>query len=165
MKKRIVLVLSLLFVLTACSTGNIMKDYKGFDKKDHHFVALNGKEGVENLQNKKTGIYYIGYPECPFCTDMVPVFEEVLTELDQKALYINPQKDFDESTSKLYQEFVKSLPESLQSDGVPFVIVIDEDQTIRTFSPSVKSTSPGNHKLTENQIEYLRIKLTQVIKG
>lgn len=165
MKKKIILLLSFLFVLTACSSGNIMKDYKGFDKKDHHFVTKKNKEILEDMENKVANIYYIGYPECPYCTDLVPIFEEVLTELDRTAMYLNPQKDFSQKEIEQYSNFMKSLPEKLQSQGVPFIIVIDEEQNIRTFSPTIASTNPGNHKLSESQIDYLKIKLKQVING
>ena len=165
MKKKIVLTLTFLLVLVGCSNGNIMKDYNGFNKKDHHFVTKKHNEILDDLENKVANIYYIGYPECPYCTDLVPVFEDILTEVDRSALYLNPQKDFTQDNAEQYQKFINSLPEKQQNNGVPFIIVIDEDQTVRTFSPNIASKEPGNHKLSENQIEYLKLKLRQVING
>ncbi|MDE8209612.1 hypothetical protein PT115_09250, partial [Erysipelothrix rhusiopathiae] len=42
-----------IFVLTGCTSNNLMKDYKGFTKKDHHYVTTDSETIIKNLEDSK----------------------------------------------------------------------------------------------------------------
>lgn len=166
MKKIMTVLLTSLLLLTACGSNNIMKDYKKLDKKDHHFKSLGVSETLDALEEKQEGIYFIGYAGCQFCSDFVPILEDVLTEIDQTAIYLDIQdKAFNQEAVERFLEFDKSLPENKQSKGgVPFLVVINDKGDVNTFAGTVQGHNPGVEELSENQIEYLKIKLKQTIQ-
>lgn len=166
MKKLLTLILSSLILLTACGSNNVMKDYKNLDKKDHHFENIGVIETIEALEEKQEGIYFVGYAGCAFCADLVPVLEEVLTEIDKTAYYLNIEdKDFNDEAIERFMNFDQSLAENKQSQGgVPFVISINQEGDINTFTGTVQGHNPGVEDLSENQIEYLKIKLKQTLE-
>lgn len=164
--KKLLALISILLLITACGDKDIMADQPNFDKKDHHFVTKDQEEIMSDIEASVPGTYYFGYAECPVCEDIVPVFEDVLTELDEEAIYIDVAKDEFQKIAERFQEFDQALPESKQSGGgVPFILVIDEDETIRTHAGTVGNYSPGQEEMTEDQVEYLSIKLRQAITG
>ena len=164
--KKLLTLFSILLLLTACGEKNIMADQPEFNKKDHHFVTESQTTIMDNIEAGVAGTYYFGYGGCPVCVDLVPVLEDVLTELDQEAIYIDVSKEEFKSIGERFQAFDESLPENQQSGGgVPFVLVIDEDKNIRTHAGTVGNYSPGKEDMSEDQIEYLEIKLKQAITG
>lgn len=163
--KKLIALFSILLLLTACGEKSIIEQ-PGFNKKDHHFVTKAQSEIMDDVEASVPGTYYFGYGECPVCQELVPVLEEVLTELDQTATYIDVSKEEFQKISERFQTFDASLPENRQSGGgVPFVVGIDEDGTIRTHAGTVGNFQPGQTEMNEDQIEYLSIKLKQVITG
>lgn len=162
--KKLLLLFTSLVLLSACSS-NIMKGHDELGA-DHHFVKEDYSDVMDDLENKKPGVYYAGFPECPYCSDLVPVLEDVLEETDTMATYIKVDDSGFDKIRDRFIDFDESLDESQQSGGgVPFVIVIDEDETIRTHVGTVEGYSPGVEEMSENQLEYLHIKLTQAIEG
>ncbi|WZU02184.1 hypothetical protein MGH68_03835 [Erysipelothrix sp. D19-032] len=78
MRKILLTTVVSLLVLVGCTSANtnIMKGYKGFDKKDHHYQAMSASDMATTLENKTEGIYYLGFETCPWCVALVPVMEE-----------------------------------------------------------------------------------------
>lgn len=166
MKKTLTLVSILLLLLTACSEKNIMADQPNFDKKDHHFITDSYTAVMSDIEAKKEGIYYFGNATCPVCEDLVPVLEDVLTELDQEAIYINVSKEEFSSIAERFEEFDQSLAPALQSEGgIPYLVAIDDKGTVRTHRGTISSYDIGKEEMSEDQIQYLEIKLKQAITG
>lgn len=164
--KKLLTLISILLLLTACGEKDIMAGHDGFDKKDHHFVTKSQEAIMDDIEARVPGVYYFGFANCPVCTDLVPVFEDVLTDLDVQAIYIDVSKDEFQKIAERFQTLDQSLPQSMQSGGgVPFVLVVDEDENIRTHAGTVNSYTPGAEEMDENEIEYLKVKLTQAITG
>ena len=165
--KKILTLISILFLLSACGTDkNIMSDQPGFNKKDHHFVSDSYESIMTDIENLKPDVYYFGFGACPVCQDIVPVFEDVLTELDQEAIYVDVSKEEFKKIADRFQAFDQELGANLASQGaVPFVLVIDEDETIRTHRGTVNTYNAGEEEMNENEIEYLENKLKQAITG
>ena len=42
------------------------------------FVHEDSEQIIHKLVRKKEGIYYFGFPTCPWCVELLPVFNEVL---------------------------------------------------------------------------------------
>lgn len=165
--KKILTLVSILLLLSACGADkNIMADQPGFDKKDHHFVSDSYESIMDDIEASKENIYYFGYGGCPVCEDLVPVLEDVLTDLDQEAIYIDVSKEEFSKIAERFQSYDEALGADLASQGgVPFVLVIDKDGSIRTHRGTVNTYNPGVEEMNDNEIEYLVNKLKQAITG
>lgn len=96
---------------------NISKPfYKLYDvDKNHVFEKISAKSAV-NLIKNETGIIYLGYPDCPWCQDLVPLVNEIAKEnLVEKVYYIDdfyymrPDKNDKPKKQNEYNELVKLL--------------------------------------------------------
>ncbi|WP_323616276.1 thioredoxin [Erysipelothrix rhusiopathiae] len=179
MKKTLLVLLVSIFVLTGCTSNNLMKDYKGFTKKDHHYVTTDSETIIKNLEDSKEGIYYIGYADCPWCVALVPEMETVITDLEasykEQGIEIKPEimmldvqnseYSNNDDLKKRLSDWDKQLPEALRSNGyVPFVVAIDKDGKVQTHLGTVEGHKPPV-ALTETQVKFLHLRLKNMFDG
>ena len=63
------------------------KDYKKIEiPEDNQIKYSNYEEVVEIIENG-TGVIYLGFPECPWCRNAVPVLLEAATETGIETIY------------------------------------------------------------------------------
>ncbi|MEG0328363.1 MAG: glutaredoxin domain-containing protein [Erysipelothrix sp.] len=169
MKKTLLVALTALLILTGCSgKSNLMSGYKGFDKKDNHFIRENYTDAMTKIENKEAGIFYFGFDTCPWCVALVPVLEDALTEADVKAEYIDVQdKEFkeDKELQDRFTKFNASLPQdqtSMQNGAptVPFVVIIDKDGNLSTHV----GTIDNKQQLSDTEKEFLKLRLADKFK-
>lgn len=167
MKKLTITMIALLLVLAGCGSKNIMKDYEGFDKKDNHFVTKNYSDMVEDMVNKVPGFYYIGFPDCPWCIDLVPHLEEVLTESNVNAMYMNvrdPQFKNNDALKEQYIAFLKTFADGVANNGSsPFVFVITEDGSIKGHTGTAPTHDAQTSDMTDTEVEYLKVRLNALV--
>ncbi len=116
-KYRILLFLLPGILLTGCSIKKVeeITDAEKFAieyavQKDNPFVYLTAKEALEFVDTG-TGIIYFGFPECESCQEILPLFDEILTEKQvDKIYYYNPKKIQSRKT-KTYQKLIQQLEE------------------------------------------------------
>ena len=107
--------------------------YKLYDvDKNHVFEKISAKSAV-NLIKNETGIIYLGYPDCPWCQDLVPLVNEIAKEnLVEKVYYIDdfyymrPDKNDKPKKQNEYNELVKLLGSEiveLKSSGNEYDII------------------------------------------
>lgn len=168
MKKLSITLIVLLLVLVGCSSGNVMSEYKGFANKDHHFYSKSATEFVEDLENGVEGIYYMGFSDCPWCKELVPVLEEIASKDGHSIQYLNTRGS-EYANNKALQErlnnWILTLPEADQNGGgVPFTIFIDKDGKIVTHVGTVESHNAPQATMTENEMNFLVSRLSEKFK-
>lgn len=116
------------------------KEYKlkGEDGKalDNVFVYRTPKQ-IINILEKGTGVVYLGFPECPWCTGYVPYLNEIAKEKNvEKIYYLNVLEERKNNTTE-YQKIVEILSNYLQNDEegnkklyVPAVIAVKDGKIV-----------------------------------
>lgn len=166
MKKILLFMSAFLILLTACSSNNVMGAYK--IDKNNHFVTKDAKDIVQDMVDMKPGVYYIGFPECPWCQQLVPVLEDVLAEHDVTATYLNTRtnqfKD-NEILQENFKKFRESFADGLQNGEayVPFVVAIGADGTIAGHTGTYPNADPSID-LTEDQRDFVVKRLTYLVQ-
>ena len=157
---------------------NSITDAKKFSEEykiseDNVFVYRNSDEILKIMKNG-TGVVYLGFPECPWCSAYVVYLNEVAKEnhLD-KIYYYNILEDR-KNTTEFYKEVIKLLSGNLQ---------YDEEGNERLYVPNVSfhvkgkiigndyETSKDTHDLkdpkdywTNEEISELKSTLTKYTK-
>lgn len=157
---------------------NSITDAKRFSEEykiseDNVFVYRNSDEILKIMRNG-TGVVYLGFPECPWCSAYVVYLNEVAKEnhLD-KIYYYNILEDRKNNT-EFYKEVIKLLSGNLQ---------YDDEGNERLYVPNVSfhvkgkvigndyETSKDTHDLkdpkdywTNEEISELKSTLTQYTK-
>ena len=117
----VVLVGLLVFVILNEKKDNVSIDAKKFneeyklDDEENVFVYRSAEEIIKILENG-TGVVYLGFPECPWCTAYVKILNEVAKEEGlEKIYYYNIKEDRDDNT-EFYQKVVSILSDYLDYD-------------------------------------------------
>ena len=147
MKKKVVILLGVVLVIALGVLGylylnkekNTNVDGKRFAEEytsvteDNVFVYRNIDE-IINILEHGTGVVYLGFPECPWCTAYVPYLNEVAQDNDvEKVYYYNILNDRKENNDN-YKKLVDILKDYLK---------FDEEGNKRIYAPSVIAVKNG----------------------
>lgn len=162
---------------TGLSTGKKYKKINILDKNGIEYVS--GKKVVELLSNG-TGVIYFGFPECPWCRNMIEPFLEVMSEKKEPVYYFNAysirdEKDLDENNNvitrqkgtKTYHEILKllgdkaSVYEGLNDESIkrlyfPTVVFVKEGKIVDIHVSTVESQKDPYKSLNKKQKKELK---------
>lgn len=125
---------------TETDSEKFAKEYNLVDKSgekiDNVFTYRTSEEIIKILKNG-TGVVYLGFPECPWCSQYVVYLNEVAKENKvEKIYYLNILEDRKNNT-EAYQEIVSILSDYLQYDDegnkriyVPAVIAVKDGKIL-----------------------------------
>ncbi len=147
MKKKIIIIIGVVLVIALGVLGylylnkekNTNVDGKKFAAEytsvteDNVFVYRTIDE-IINILEHGTGVVYLGFPECPWCTAYVPYLNEVAKANSvDKVYYYNIYNDRKENNDN-YKKLVDILKEYLK---------FDEEGNKRIYAPSVIAVKDG----------------------
>ncbi|MFV0255662.1 MAG: hypothetical protein ACK5G7_06010 [Erysipelotrichaceae bacterium] len=136
MFKKIIISLLLLALLVGCGNNSANSDLNIADMSEYkiesdRFLDTTLPEAVELIN--QSAIFYFGYPDCPWCLELVPILAEVLSEKNIYVHYINVQTaEFSDIRDEENSDFTTLLnffsEHLIKPDGVhiempvPFVV-------------------------------------------
>ena len=147
MKKKIIIIIGVVLVIALGGLGylylnkekNTNVDGKKFAAEytsvteDNVFVYRTIDE-IINILEHGTGVVYLGFPECPWCTAYVPYLNEVAKANSvDKVYYYNIYNDRKENNDN-YKKLVDILKEYLK---------FDEEGNKRIYAPSIIAVKDG----------------------
>lgn len=174
---------------------NFVVEYEKFNGKSsmtsgmkYMEVKIPEKNGVEYINGEKviemlsegTGIIYFGFPECPWCRNMIVPLLEVTTEEEEKVYYYNAysirdDKDIDENGNivtykegtETYYKILELLgdkaeiyeglnDESIKRLYFPTVVFIKNGEVVDMHVSTVSSQKDPSKKLNDKQIKELK---------
>ena len=156
------------------------KDYLNVTIDEKNPIKYSTEDEIADLIKNKSGVIYLGFPECPWCRNAVPVLLEAAKETGMQDIYYLNMKDIrDEKvlenkkivTKKEgttgYYKLVDLLKEHLDSyDGlndstikriyVPLVVFVYEGKIVRVHADTVKSQKDPYKALSLDQNDELK---------
>lgn len=172
MKK--VLFVFVVLLLTGCADNNIVNVYTDGAKFEKEYEALNENgivvdidtnsnikylelTEVIDLFENKTGVIYFGFPNCPWCRNMIPILLDVTKENHEVLYYFNPsgvRGTNDENFSKLMtilDNYLTSNSEGVKTLYVPDVYFIKDGSIVGHHLGSAPTQTNPYELLTEEQ--------------
>ena len=143
------------------------------DKKNP--IKYKTAEEIVDIIKNKTGIIYLGYPECPWCRNAVPVLLEAAKQTGVNDIYylnmhdIRDKKELKdgkvvtvEDGTEGYKKILEALgdkasvykdlnDESIKRIYVPLVVFVENGKVVATQESTVESQKDPYVKLTEEQ--------------
>lgn len=128
------------------------------------FIQDEPAEILKKMVNKTPGIYYFGFPDCPWCQGLVPVFQSVLADEGKQSWVVNIRdKSYTSTDRRQLASFFKehrSEPEV----AVPFVVAISKSGSVVTHVGTVPTHHATQAPLTKEEESQLRQLLTTVVR-
>lgn len=141
--KRLVFFIALILLLVGCDdkTNYIaidsyridMSGYVGLNKDGHNFVGVMPEEMLRIIDEKGSGIFYIGSIYCAHCQNVANILDEVAKTNDMTINYINAANDMTPYLQEMIDVFYDFLYEDKDGDKeiqMPMVISIKNGKVL-----------------------------------
>lgn len=143
-----------------------MSGYQGFTDTDHVFKQITFKESLRFFDEEATGVVLYGYSSCSFCTQVVPVLNEVAKSYGLTVYYVNVHGE-DKIADSDIERYLMLADEVLEHDEdgnaefyVPQIFVFVNGEIVGSHLGVVDSYDPANGNMSSSQ----RKELTGIIK-
>jgi hypothetical protein len=140
--KKLLVGLVMIILLTGCRIERIRESEKADTfvadygiKNNHIFVSATAND-VINILERGTGIIYFGYPESPFCQEIVKILNEISKQNNIEEIYYLNTKELEETNPSAYQRIL-----SLVSD---YLYYEDDNGNKILYLPDVYFVKNGN---------------------
>ncbi len=155
--------------VTYCEVGNDdcesenNADYESIISSDT-FISIDFETAVSMLKNKESGIFYFGYPDCPWCLEALPIMQETAASLGQNIYYVATR---DEERNVLYSdeevdiilEYVGEYEDTDEEGNlhlyVPLVVKVNNGEVVGGNLGTVEGHDAHERKMTEEEKKQL----------
>lgn len=150
--------------LDPCGEEADMSEYETLKEADHRYVNAEYSDLVRMINNKESGIFYIGRPTCPYCVEVVPILNEVAKQYEVNVYYINSRSDYSASDAGLEDKEVviaflhDYLMENDDGDKalfVPNVLVMKKGEIIGNHISTVGDYDINERPMNEEEVAEL----------
>lgn len=122
---------------------------------DNNIDILKEKEVLSTLESE-TGIFYFGYPDCPWCRNIVEVLVSVSNELDVPIYYIDVHKLKDSGTLISYlSDYLTETEDGSKKLYVPDVYFVKDGEIMMHHVSTVESYKNPYLGMNDEQKEEL----------
>lgn len=135
MKKKFLTCLSLLLMISGCSSQQVSSSSSISETSSEEVVLsdiydnlssenqfdLMQKDDLKTFIEHGTGILYFSFPECPWCQAYIPMLNDVLKAQDERAYYYNIHID-KEDDRDFYDEIAQLLIDQNESSNENVVL-------------------------------------------
>lgn len=137
-----------------------MSGYENFDTKNSMFEESDMAHLLTAIKEKKSGIFYLGYPKCPWCIEAIPVLNDIAKKHNQSIAYVRTRDDDSELiyTPDQKKELISyaSTYMNLDDEGeyqiyVPFVLVIKDGKVVAGHVGTVDGHDAHERKMNEQE--------------
>lgn len=165
--KRVMMLFVCCLILAGCNDNPVavngkkadMSGYGDLKITDHHYIEETMKGLLEKAEEKKDGIYYMGYLNCPWCQDIVPVLEQAAKETGNYIYYI----DIKDEKNTPYKDKLKDwASDNLLEDEygvkmlyVPYVIVMKKGKITSSHIGTFDTHDATQRDMNEEEKEQL----------
>lgn len=161
--KKLLGIMALALLLVVWFVNQPKQSFKPTYQQGKVFLKTNPETVVSFIQEKQAGLYYFGFPACPWCHDLVPVLEEVLVNHKADAHFVNTKSKLFSKSS--HDQMTIFYQEHLGGDRlfVPLLVAINSKGEIKVHSGTVDGHDASQEALSETQTMLLKKVLEELL--
>lgn len=130
---------------------------------EQYYYKASPHEVISKLTDNKKGVYYFGFPSCPWCAEIRPVFSDVLKECTQKSYTLDTKSK--ELSSQDYKKLETFYHRFYKDEfTVPFIVSINSRGEVVTHVGTLEEHDATTRKLTRKETKKLRKLLVNLVK-
>ena len=148
--KKLLMIILIIFISCGCSKNNVeepeftyeiqykevdMSAYGGVNSTNHMFKEILPIELKNVFENNSSGVFYIGYIDCPFCQKCLRYLDQVSREMGVTIYYIDAFNETDPLSGDTLLMVEGLLEKIMQKD--------EDDDDYHIWTPSVFNVING----------------------
>ena len=133
------------------------KNYLSIDIKSYNPISYSNYEEIFDILDKGTGVIYLGFPECPWCRNLVPVLvDSALEEKVSPIYYLNISINQNLSRNDLRNRIKSNEYERLDEITKQKLIKKDKEE-VQDFikNPIIIKNSTAYDEISEKVLKHL----------
>lgn len=136
------------------------------------FVPMTFQEAIDVFENGQDGLLYFGFPDCPWCREVVPILHEEAERLDVPVCYIRTRDDDKELlyTPEQRVEIAPYLGEFVSTglDGelklyVPLVVAVKNGKLVQGHQGTVDDHDAHEREMTDEEREQVDKEIREIV--
>ncbi len=138
----LIVIFLVIFLIKDDGSRQFSKKYSNVPK-DNVFKKISAEDAVKLVKNK-TGILYLGYPDCPWCKQLVPLLNKSAKASGVDSIYyiedfykMRPDKNDNPINKEEYKQLVDLIGSDIVKDNiirVPLVLFINKGNIVSYHS-------------------------------
>lgn len=136
------------------------------------FEPMSFEEAIAFFEDKQSGLLYFGFPNCPWCQEVVPVLHELASQAHVPVHYIQTR---DDEGIRLYtdsqrddiapylNDFIRNNAKGEPTLYVPLVLAVEDGQVIQGHQGSISGHNAHEEELTSAQKQELQEDLKELV--
>ena len=136
------------------------------------FDPMSFEEAIAFFEDKQSGLLYFGFPNCPWCQEVVPILHELASQAHVPVYYIQTR---DEEGIRLYtdsqrddiapylNDFIRNNAKGEPTLYVPLVLAIENGQVIKGHQGTISGHNAHEEELTSVQKQELQEDLSELV--
>lgn len=126
------------------------------------FIPMEFEEAIAFFENGKDGLLYFGFPDCPWCQEVVPLLEQAAKDNGIDVYYIQTR---DDERNRLYtdsqkeriipyiSDYIRDNDEGVPTLYVPLVLAVKEGKVISGHQGTVEDHDAKTRPMSEEEKE------------
>lgn len=155
--------------------GCVVEDAKSlYQKEVADYQEISFDDAIALFEEGGSGLLYFGFPDCPWCEELVPLLSEeadrqgvdvlyVRTRDDDlERLYSDEQKETIEPYIKAYMRVDDELKLALY---VPLIVAVENGEAVDGHQGTVSGHDAHERKMTDEEKAELKAKVERVVSA
>ncbi len=136
------------------------------------FDPISFEEAIAFFEDKQSGLLYFGFPNCPFCQEIVPILHTLASQANIPVHYIQTR---DDQGIRLYtdsqrdeiapylQDYIHNNSEGEPTLYVPLVVAVEEGKVVGGHQGTIQGHNAHEQDMTAEQKQEVQEDLYQLI--
>ena len=136
------------------------------------FEPMSFEEAIAFFEDQQSGLLYFGFPNCPWCQEVVPLLHELASQANVPVHYIQTR---DDEGIRLYTDsqrdaiapylngFIRNNAQGEPTLYVPLVVAVENGQVIQGHQGSISGHNAHEEELTSTQRQELQEELKKLV--
>lgn len=145
-----------------------------YDQTVASFREISFDDAIHLFEDKGTGLVYFGFPDCPWCNEIVPLLKGAAEEADIEVLYVRTRDDdherlySDEQRDKIApyfgdHDYIRNNLMGQPTMYVPLVIAVKDGELAAGHQGTVDGHDAKESEMTDEQREQAEKEIAELV--
>lgn len=140
---------------------------------DAEFEAMEFGQAIELFENQGDGLLYFGFPDCPWCQEVLPLLKQAADSQGVTVHYIRTRDDNKEllyteeqktAITPYLAEYIKENKEGKPTLYVPLIVAVKDGKVVSGHQGTVDEHDAHERKMTDDEKKQVEDDLLQIAK-
>lgn len=133
----------------------------------HNIQKITYQDFFEDVDDKESGVYFLGYEGCPWCEDALPIAIDIAKEKDVKLHYMNTKglKNDTQNSNQMKEILTECCDPNDGKLYYPLLVSLKDGKVSQYYIGTSEGYDPNEREMNEKEIKQLIKDYKEVFDG